>query len=92
MSRKQVECLICHKSMRADNLKRHQNSCKVQNKPETVMETDVEQQYVGSGKVQNQQHSKTLNPKISALADAILMKNRPQNICQRINQQHLWNR
>ena len=73
MPRKQVECLICHKSMRADNLTRHKNSCKVQNKPETVMETNVkQQQYVGSGKVQNQQHSKTLNPKISALADAII--------------------
>ena len=39
MSRKQVECLICHKSMRADNLRRHKNSCKVQNKLETVMES-----------------------------------------------------
>ena len=27
MPRKQVECLTCHKSMRADNLARHKNTC-----------------------------------------------------------------
>ena len=52
------------------HLKR-KNACSVPYEPETVMGTDVKQ-YVGSGKVHNQQHSKTLNPKISALADAIL--------------------
>ena len=72
MPRKQVECLICHKSMRADNLTRHKNSCKVPYEPETVMETDVKQQYAGSDKVQNQQRSKTLTPKISDLVDAII--------------------
>ena len=29
MPRKQVECLKCHKSMRADNLTRHKNTCEV---------------------------------------------------------------
>ena len=72
MPRKQVECLICHKSMRADNLPRHKNTCSVPYKPVTVMKTDVKQQYVGSGKIQNQQCSKTLNPKISDLINAIV--------------------
>ena len=72
MSRKQVECLICHKSMRADNLPRHKNTCSVPYKPETVMDKDIKQQYVGSDKIQNQQHSKTLNPKFSALIDTII--------------------
>ena len=74
MSRKQVECLICHKSMRADNLPRHKNTCSVSYKPETVMDKDIKQQYVGSDKIQNQQHSKTLNPKFSALIDTIINK------------------
>ena len=39
MPRKQVECLICHKSMRADNLTRHKNSCKVQNLQQNQLET-----------------------------------------------------
>ena len=73
MSRKQVECLICHKSMRADNLPRHKNTCSVPYKPETVMDKDIKQQYVGSDKIQNQQYSKTLNPKVfSALIDTII--------------------
>ena len=72
MSRKQVECLICHKSMRADNLPRHKNTCSVPYKPETVMGKDIKQQYVGSDKILNQQHSKTLTPKISDLVDAII--------------------
>ena len=36
------------------------------------MGTDVKQQYAGSDKVQNQQRSKTLTPKISDLVDAII--------------------
>ena len=39
MPRKQVECLICHKTMRADNLTRHKNSCKVQNLQQNQLET-----------------------------------------------------
>ena len=50
------------------HLKR-ENTCSVPYEPETVIGTDVKQQYVGSGEVHNQQHSKTLNPKISALTD-----------------------
>ena len=39
MPRKQAECLICHKSMRADNLTRHKSSCKVQNLQQNQLET-----------------------------------------------------
>ena len=52
------------------HLKR-KNTCSAPYESETVMGTDVKQ-YVGSGKVHNQQHSKTLNPKFSALIDSIV--------------------
>ena len=38
MPRKQAECLICHKSMRADHLTRHKKSCKVKNLQENQLE------------------------------------------------------
>ena len=67
------QCTHCdNKFSRSDNLKRHQIICKVKNKPETVMGTGVKRQYVGAGKVHNQQHNKTLNPKFSALIDTIV--------------------
>ena len=37
MSRNQVICLICNKSMRADNLPRHQHVCMVKNKYESIL-------------------------------------------------------
>ena len=72
-------CQKCDKTYSCrQSLWKHKKICKggtnhhsVPYEPETVMGTDVKQ-YVGSGKVQNQQHSKTLKPKISALADAIV--------------------
>ena len=72
-----VSCNICSKEFsRPDSLSRHlkrKNVFSAPYEPETVMGTGVkQQQYIGSGKVHNQQHSKTLNPKFSALIDSIV--------------------
>ena len=68
------QCKHCgNKYSRSDNLKRHQISCKVKNKPETIIEAGIkQQQHASSGEVHNQQHNKTLNPKFSALIDSIV--------------------
>ena len=58
--------------MKKNTIVEHQNTCSVPYKPETVMGTGVKRQYVGAGKVHNQQHNKTLNPKFSALIDTIV--------------------
>ena len=73
-------CQKCHKTYSSrQSLWNHKKYCKgetshhsVPYEPETVMGTDVKQQYVGSDKIQNQQRSKTLTPKISDLIDAII--------------------
>ena len=73
-------CQKCHKTYSSrQSLWNHKKYCKgetshhsVPYEPETVMGTDVKRQYDGAGKVQIQQHSKTLNPKFSALIDSIV--------------------
>ena len=73
-------CENCgNKFSRSDNLKRHQSNCRVQNKPEMVLERGVKRQYDGSSMFVNSEEDITIavkenndrKPQISQLTRCI---------------------
>ena len=68
MPGKMRECDGCHKIMRSDNLKNHMRKCKELNQNLNVSNENIRYPFADN----SSKMSKSINPKISALVDAIV--------------------